>query len=518
MITMWNILHKKHVLAILAFNIFFFAYSLFGLSSTAQALKRGNYDIVYFWDSSLQPVLDYQEKLASVLGPRIAEKLKIVGRGDKYGVVYKRNGTFFSSANIAARHNKILAQVEMSAGQVIANRNFFDLYNVSYGLGDNLSWLKRQYGIVFRYLGQDVGKNLFIEKTAYNNYILVYQRLGKKESTQKIAARHAKLLKRKGLTASIAPAQNNKIVFGESNFLQINDRSPPKSQSKVFRTSKNRQKPSQKKNAQIKPVEQVSKGTVLERSIEQYIKILRRRKKISSDEQTAWLIYDITNNRTLVDINIDKSLQAASMIKPFVALAFFIKVKDGELIYGPRSRRKMEAMIQHSDNKATNWLMRYIGGPEAVEKTLKGYSREIFKRTKILEYIPANGRTYRNRAAPRDYGNFLDALWNHKLIYGKEIRRLMALPNRDRIYQGTSIPHGTLVLDKTGTTARLCGDMGILAPKSKNGRRYPYIFVGIIEKKRRTRDYGSWMSKRGNVIRKVSDLVYNKLKKEHRLL
>ncbi len=382
-----------------------------------------------------------------------------------------------------------------------------DLYNISYGLGRNLSALKDEYSVVFRYLGENVGKELFIEKTTHNNYILVYHRQGKKESTREVALRHAKLLKVKGISAAITPSGNNRIVFSASNYLQPVQISGHKSRS--FPQKKNHKKPSTR----------LSKSqTALERSVEKYIKKLRRIRKISPDERTAWLVYDFTNDRNLVDINIDKSLQAASMIKPFVALSFFIKVKKGQLIYGPKSKRKMEAMIQRSDNKATNWLMRYVGGPKAVDRTLKINYGNLFKTVKVLEYIPANGKTYRNRASPRDYGKFLDALWNKKLTYGKEIRRLMALPNRDRLYNGTSIPRGTLVLDKTGTTARLCGDMGILIPKGRDGRRYPYIFVGIIEKSKRTSNYGSWMSNRGNIIRQVSDLVYNKLKEEHHLL
>ena len=59
----------------------------------------------------------------------------------------------------------------------------------------------------------------------------------------------------------------------------------------------------------------------------------------------------------------------------------------------------------------------------------------------------------------------------------------MALPGRDRLYHGTSIPKGTLVYNKTGSTAHLIGDMGILVPKTKKGGRFPYVIVGIIERR-----------------------------------
>ena len=126
--------------------------------------------------------------------------------------------------------------------------------------------------------------------------------------------------------------------------------------------------------------------------------------------------------------------------------------------------------------------------------------------------------SYRNKASAKDYGRFLVALWQKKLPHGKELRRLMALPGRDRLYYGTPIPQGTLVYNKTGTTAKLCGDMGILAPRAKNGRRYPYIVVGIIEKKHKARNYGRWKMVRSNVIRGASSLIYQEMKEHYNLL
>ena len=230
------------------------------------------------------------------------------------------------------------------------------------------------------------------------------------------------------------------------------------------------------------------------------------------------MVYDLEKDQSLVDINADLEFQAASMIKPFVALAFFHQVKEGKFKYGSRSRRNLEAMIQRSSNSATNWVMRQAGGPKACDEILKTYYKQIFKKTEIKEYIPANGRTYLNSAPPADYVRFLRALWNQELPYGKEIRRLMALPGRDRLYHGTPIPRGTLVYNKTGSTAHLCGDMGILVPKTANGGRHPYAIVGIIERRSRAADYGRWMDSRSKVIREVSTLVYEELKKEYHLM
>ena len=229
------------------------------------------------------------------------------------------------------------------------------------------------------------------------------------------------------------------------------------------------------------------------------------------------MVYDLNRNEILVEINSDQVFQAASMIKPYIALAFFHQVQNGRLQYTPESRRKMEAMIQRSNNAAANWLMRKVGGPEECEAILRESYGFIFKRTEIREYIPAGGRTYSNTSIPSDYIRFLQALWWKKLPYETEIRRLMDLPKRGRLFDGTPIPEGTRVYSKTGTTAHLCGDMGILVAQTRTGQAYPYAVVGIIERQSRPSDYGNWMLTRGNIIRQVSTLVYQDLKKQHGL-
>lgn len=252
--------------------------------------------------------------------------------------------------------------------------------------------------------------------------------------------------------------------------------------------------------------------------INSYIQGERVQGKVASNERTAWYAYDLTTGKPILSINADRPLQAASMIKPFVALAFFHRVKRGEIVYGAKSKAQLNASIQRSDNKATNWMMRHAGGPAGVQAVLTKHYSNIFKNTKIVEYIPAGGRTYRNYASALDYGRFLSALWKNELPYAWELRRAMALPGRDRLYSSTPIPRGTMVYNKTGSTARLCGDMGILVANGKDGKKYPYTIVGIIEKSKRTPSYTQWMRQRGNVIRRVSTKVYQALKKRYNLL
>jgi beta-lactamase class A len=206
------------------------------------------------------------------------------------------------------------------------------------------------------------------------------------------------------------------------------------------------------------------------------------------------------------------------MIKPYLALAFFHRVQEGRIIYGPASRNHMELMIQKSDNESTNWVMKQVGGPAGVQSILKRHYPALCKRVSIVEYIPTGGRTYRNRASAGDYSRYLFALWNRKIPYANEMLRIMALPGRDRLFTDAKrVPEGTLVYNKTGSTAMCCGDMGILCARGKDGKCYPYTVIGIIESSRKSSSYGTWISARADMIREVSNLVYTAMKNLHRL-
>ncbi len=269
----------------------------------------------------------------------------------------------------------------------------------------------------------------------------------------------------------------------------------------------------------VSTTDRVEAGSVLEGRIENHIKGLRSKGVLRGDERTAWLVYDLTEEQELVSINGHTPLQAASMIKPYLALAFFHEVKAGKLTYGTTAKRHMELMIQKSNNDSTNWVMRQTGGPAATEALLKKYYPSLCRDIRLIEYIPAGGKTYRNLGSATDYARFLHALWYKQLPYSEEILRTMAMPGIDRLYTDVeSVPEGTRVYNKTGSTAMCCGDMGILVARGRDGRTYPYLVVGIIESgKRNTSSYSTWISRRADVIREVSNLVYLDMKQRHPL-
>lgn len=532
------------------FLVVFFC-SFFPLATSSSFAAPLDYDLVYAWNKDLESILDYKAELENIFDPSITKKLKIVKKGAEYGVIYDCNVPITTILKIIVKHGTKLQQAGLDQPFAVQDKGYHQLFNVSYGYGPNLDAMIKQYQKIYTYLGKSVGKDLYIEQDDKGKYLLVYRRHGDRQSTLTVAKRHARLLRKKGINTTIAEEQNNPVVYGESTYLHGEEDIPqepphatmpgavatappaPESASGPVILKPGNYKiaingspakevaPKPYNDRQSAPLtaSKLNKNinSSIEKKIEDYIKELRRKGKLRGDERTGWMVYDLNRDVSLVDINADQPFQAASMIKPFVALAFFHKVRQGKLKYGPKSRKNMEAMIQRSSNSATNWVMKMVGGPASVQQLLTSQYGSLFKKLSIVEYIPQGGRTYRNKALPSDYVRFLRALWKNQLPYSKEIRRLMSLPGRDRLYYGTPIPQGTLVYNKTGTTAHLCGDMGILAPRTKKASRYPYAIVGIIERSSRPSNYQQWMRSRGGVIRQVSTLVYKDLKRTRAL-
>ena len=97
-------------------------------------------------------------------------------------------------------------------------------------------------------------------------------------------------------------------------------------------------------------------------------------------------------------------------------------------------------------------------------------------------------------------------------------RRPMALPGARQLYPSAKrVPAGTAVYNKTGSTAMCCGDMGILVARGRDGKFYPYVVIGIIESGTRNTSYSTWISRRADVIREVSNIVYLNMKQRHPL-
>lgn len=371
-------------------------------------------------------------------------------------------------------------------------------YHVSYLWHHDLDSVRVYSRHVSAVLGRTVAKNLKIVSKG-EIFGLIYKRRGDSSGAVRAAKVHTRLLRSAGLHAAAPMREGKWTHLGPSH-------KPLLKPQKVRSVAK----------LDLTPAYRAPKVGDLESLVTDYIKGLRRQGHLSADERTGWSVYDFTSGEKLVTINEDVQFQAASLIKPFIAAAFFHRVNSGHVVYGPKSRNHMHRMIHWSDNGSTNWVLRQAGGPRAVQQILRVHYPTIFQDTRIVEYIPAGGKTYRNKASVHDYSRFLYALWNKKIPGAREIQRLMALPGSDRIVTGVSdIPEGTKVYNKTGSTARLCGDMGILTVKGPEGKIYSYIIVGLIEKQRRAGNYGTWIRSRAEIIRNVSNIVYKGITRHH---
>ena len=469
----------------------------------AAAEGDGSHDISYLWTPDRRGAEAYRELVAEVLGPEVARDLQIViGGTGNFGVVYDRAGTDTAGAQrVAGVHHRLLKQAfggaDLLAG-ALPDRGDSRLLDVRYGETGDLDTCRRRFGEVAAALGVEVERDLVILRIDEGRYDLVFRLSGTPGEADELAVAH---------TAALGSAEVSATAV----------RVDPGAAA-VWDASSGGGESESEAEAESAALDLTSTDIDLRNAINDHIQALRGSGSIAANERTAWVVVDLDADETLAAINADTPLQCASMVKPLVALAFFHEVDRGRFVYGNKSRAKMERMIQFSDNDATNWVIDQVGGSAAVQRILETHYGELLPQISIVERIPAGGRTYRNKASAADYARFLRAVWRRELPSSDELLRLMNLPNGDRIYREVpEIPVGTHVYDKTGTTAMLCGDMGILVARDTSGDRVPYAVIGIIEKQSRPASFRTWIAQRGDVIRAVSGLVYRRLGETHSL-
>ncbi len=195
----------------------------------------------------------------------------------------------------------------------------------------------------------------------------------------------------------------------------------------------------------------------LEEQVDAQVKVLRNQDIVPRDVRTSWYVYDLSNNKELVSINADVPRQAASVIKMYIALAYFHKYKKEYLTYNGRSKNKdhecftcydekfnlnteedrLKAMLDFSDNGSTNFLIDEVGGLEKVRQILQQNYSHVLKHTEIVEYIPPkSGKTYENKSSASDYARFLKALWQNKLPESQFMKKFLS-------YDDTANVHGS---------------------------------------------------------------------------
>ena len=267
-----------------------------------------------------------------------------------------------------------------------------------------------------------------------------------------------------------------------------------------------------------------SLDSVLEPRMNAFIKDLGRSRHLNPTDELSITVYDIDHGRKFVSINEDVRRMAASTIKDYVMLAVFHEVSLGNLKYTSKVKGLVESMISYNrglaeGNHSANVLIDMLGSTQRVNQILRG-NYKFFNETRIVEHIPTNARTYRNTTSTHDLSIFYNQLWKGSLPYSSEMKRILSLPKHDRLFDGTCIPSGTRVLNKTGTVYGLVADSGILVMKEDKGKTHPYIITVIIEDKtkphsRDRKEAGRWIKYRSDLIRELSEGAYDFLYQLH---
>ena len=374
-------------------------------------------------------------------------------------------------------------------------------YDVSYFWGNiSSSTLKTYASKVKQVLGPNIAKQIKIVRNGKGQYGVIYNRDGNYQTAHRVAMNHAKLLRQAGVTKA----------KGYDAAYPIPDQQYPSAPSK---------KPPSKQRPQPQQLD-TTLDSNLEANIDRYIKRLRFRGVLSSTDRTSFVVYDVTKQKKVVSINEDQTMMAASLIKNFIMLAYFHEVKHKRLEHTAENRRQLRQMIQRSANTSTNYFIRLLGGPRGVDRILR-WNYPYFKQTRIVEYIPAGGRTYRNTTSAHELNKFYNQLWLGNLPYSHKMKYYLGLPNGDRMHDKTCIPSNVRVYHKTGTVYGLVADSGILAIIDSQGKQRVYIFTGIIEdqtktnKRNRSEKFWAWVGRRSDTLRRVSEAVYEYIYEVH---
>jgi beta-lactamase class A len=186
-----------------------------------------------------------------------------------------------------------------------------------------------------------------------------------------------------------------------------------------------------------------------------------------------------------VSINGDKAFPMASTVKVAVAAAYLAQADLGrrslDTRIGSRSARQLiEAMLIHSDNGATDQLIRNLGGPTTVQTWLSWHGLSNIRIDRTIAQLLRDPRDLwdvRDSSTPNamvamlkqiDRGKVLTPSSRYYLL--DTMRRCMTGKNRMR---GLLSPY-TPVEHKTGTLNGLTSDVGFIT--MPDGRRVAVAF------------------------------------------
>ena len=187
----------------------------------------------------------------------------------------------------------------------------------------------------------------------------------------------------------------------------------------------------------------------------------------------------------LVAVQGDEPFPMASTVKVAVAANYLAQVEFGrrdldERIAGQTASQLLARMIVHRDNRATDLLIRNLGGPARIQEWLD--QREItgLRIDRNISQLLAAKRDLwdiRDSSSPKAMVELLRRLDNGSLLrpQGKAyLLRLMAQCATGKNRMRALLPSGTPVEHKTGTLNGYSSDVGFIT--LPNGRRLAVAF------------------------------------------
>jgi beta-lactamase class A len=175
----------------------------------------------------------------------------------------------------------------------------------------------------------------------------------------------------------------------------------------------------------------------------------------------------------LVSINGDEPFPMASTVKVAIAANFLSQVEHGrrsltDMISGTPAADLLEAMLTHSDNHATDLILKNLGGPSTVQAWLTQIGATGIRIDRTIAQLLADRRDLRDvrdSSTPRAMVDLLRRIDNGALLTPPSRSYLLGLMSRcmtgsNRI-RGL-LPPGTPVENKTGTLTGLTSDIGFI--------------------------------------------------------
>ena len=187
----------------------------------------------------------------------------------------------------------------------------------------------------------------------------------------------------------------------------------------------------------------------------------------------------------VVSINGDEPFPMASTVKIAIAANYFAQVEHGrrsldDTIGGRSAYRLIEAMLVHSDNYATDLVLRDLGGPQKVQDwlTQNGLTGIRIDRS-IAQLLRARRdlRDVRDSSTPRAMIGLLQRLDSGQMVGPSSRSHLLYLMSRCHTGRNRIrglLPIGTQVENKTGTLSGLSTDVGFIT--LPDGRRIAVAF------------------------------------------